>query len=179
MKIGGSGKIFTLATSGSERVTVNTVWIIIALHRSHRNVCGQCQLVSIDYTKWPNLRETRWAFADNWPALQLQGLISFMDRALHLVIAKVMVHFPVSSNFFRFFSNCLYCSYNCQDHIHFQNYQCLVGNYMYEVGIFYLKLWYLPRMTWIIKNALQTGCNFMHQYFATKRKSRMLFITAH
>ena len=36
------------------------------------------------------------------------GLISSMDRVLHLVIAKVR-------NFFSFFFNCLGCSFYCDD----------------------------------------------------------------
>ena len=49
------------------------------------------------------------------------GLISSVDRALRLVIAKVRVRFLIKPGVFRFFFNRLGCSFYCEDHDHVHN----------------------------------------------------------
>ena len=51
----------------------------------------------------------------------IRYITNSVDRALRLVIAKILVRFLVTRGFFRFFFNRLGCSFYCEDHDHFHN----------------------------------------------------------
>jgi len=60
-----------------------------------------------------------WVYYELTKACSPVGLISSVDRGLHLVIAKSEFDAQSSLNFFSFFFDCLGCSFYCEDHVHF------------------------------------------------------------
>ena len=57
-----------------------------------------------------------------------------MDRALHLVIAKVTVRFPLKPGFFQVLFQPLRLFIQLQDHVHFEVH-CLHESFLYQIDL--------------------------------------------
>lgn len=81
-----------------------------------------------------------------------------MDRALHLVIAKVRVRYPLKPGFFQvLFSSHLGCSFNCKDHVHFEVH-CLHESFLYQIDLILSLIDYDAQLLGYYMQALLQAC---------------------